>query len=97
MERLSRCVTGMIAGLLLAHLAASAPAQVTWTRASVLEPRRSPLAYDSARGRAVLFDGLGLSDTWELDGNSWVRRFPMTSPLRFLSQARRALRGGFFR
>ncbi len=39
------------------------------------------MAYDSARGRVVLFGGWGgRADTWEWDGNTWVRRTPLTSP-----------------
>ncbi len=44
------------------------------------------MAYDSARGRLVLFGGLAfslggdLADTWESDGATWVQRTPGTSP-----------------
>ncbi len=45
------------------------------------------MAYDSARGRVVLFggysyDGTGhrLADTWEWDGDTWAQRTPETSP-----------------
>jgi hypothetical protein len=43
------------------------------------------LAYDSARGRVVLFGGYGsgdglLSDTWEWDGTDWTQKNPATSP-----------------
>jgi hypothetical protein len=41
------------------------------------------LAYDSARGRVVLFGGFGpnaLADTWEWDGAVWLRRTPANSP-----------------
>jgi hypothetical protein len=43
------------------------------------------MAYDTARGRTVLFGGFGLSsaplaDTWEWDGVTWVQLFPATSP-----------------
>lgn len=47
----------------------------TWTRPTVEEPqaRSSPaMAYDSVRGRVVLFGGHALSDTWEWDGTSWM-------------------------
>jgi hypothetical protein len=40
------------------------------------------MAYDSARGRVVLFgnyDG-SLRDTWEWDGDDWILRSPATSP-----------------
>jgi hypothetical protein len=45
------------------------------------------LAYDSARGKTVLFGGVScqglscvLSDTWEWDGAKWTKRLPATSP-----------------
>ena len=42
------------------------------------------MAYDSQRGRVVLFGGYGdsggLADTWEWDGSTWVERTPATSP-----------------
>jgi len=44
------------------------------------------LAYDSARGRVVLFGGIEFpfsgtfTGTWEWDGTSWVDRTPATSP-----------------
>jgi len=42
------------------------------------------MAYDSARGRVVLFGGGGnsylLGDTWEWDGSSWTERTPSVSP-----------------
>ena len=43
------------------------------------------LAYDSARGKVVLFGGYGyppylLSDTWEWDGSAWNQRTPAVSP-----------------
>jgi hypothetical protein len=41
------------------------------------------MAYDSARGRAVLFGGTDainfLDDTWEYDGNSWIK-VPTSGP-----------------
>ena len=51
-------------------LAATLPAQLTWATARVLKPRGAlALAYDSLRGRAVLFGGATVpapaSDTWE--------------------------------
>src|SRR5207249_3318430 len=44
------------------------------------------MAYDSARGRVVLFGGIDssrsllLGDTWEWDGSMWVEKTPATSP-----------------
>jgi hypothetical protein len=62
-----------------------------WTQKS---PSNNPdarqghaLAYDSARGKVVLFGGTtdgtaagSLSDTWEWDGNDWTQKNPSTSP-----------------
>ncbi|MBI3890440.1 MAG: hypothetical protein HY303_02805 [Candidatus Wallbacteria bacterium] len=51
-------------------------------------PARSlaAMAFDAARGRAVLFGGADatdqvLSDTWEWDGSSWHEMHPATSPV----------------
>jgi hypothetical protein len=60
----------------------------TWSQrraAASPSPRLSPvMAYDSTRGRVVLFgghsSGVQLSDTWEWDGTSWLQRTPATSP-----------------
>ena len=46
---------------------------------------RHALAYDSARGKVVLFGGMsneghGLGDTWEWDGTNWEEVTPATSP-----------------
>jgi hypothetical protein len=41
------------------------------------------VAYDAARGRAVLFggrNGTALGDTWTFDGVNWQQRFPASSP-----------------
>jgi hypothetical protein len=42
------------------------------------------MAYDSARGRVVLFGGYGpnryANDTWEWDGANWIQQFPATLP-----------------
>jgi hypothetical protein len=41
------------------------------------------MAYDSARGRTVLFggyDGSQLGDTWEWDGSSWTQVFTPSAP-----------------
>src|SRR5206468_11025348 len=43
----------------------------------------SAMAYDSARGRTVLFGGTNaadLDDTWEWDGSQWLRATPAVSP-----------------
>jgi hypothetical protein len=68
--------------LLLHH---KVDAQVNWQR---LTPQQSPSArdfspmvYDAARGRCVLFGGAGafLNDTWEFDGMNWLYRQPATT------------------
>src|SRR5436309_145576 len=49
-----------------------------------LSPRdRHAMAYDSARGRVVLFGGSGLGDTWEWDGTSWTQRASSGPPPRY--------------
>ena len=59
-----------------------------WVQAS---PSTSPpargghsLAFDSRRGRIVLFGGFdvrgGLRDTWEWDGTNWLQQTPAVSP-----------------
>lgn len=43
----------------------------------------SAVAYDAARGVAVLFGGLGafaLGDTWTFDGFAWTQRWPTVAP-----------------
>lgn len=53
-----------------------------WTFKSSTGPgaRSTPLAFDSARGRLVLFGGQSggtfLSDTWEWDGSAWTQMTP---------------------
>src|SRR5262245_48220069 len=59
-----------------------------WTRRApaTMPPARAghALAFDLARGRAVLFGGGNvtgaLADTWEWDGTNWTQRFPAQSP-----------------
>ncbi|MDQ3991470.1 MAG: kelch repeat-containing protein, partial [Actinomycetota bacterium] len=61
---------------------------VAWSvraEAGTVEARRlHATAYDSDRGRLVLFGGLGtsgeLDDTWEWDGETWTRLKPQPSP-----------------
>ncbi|MHB8878486.1 MAG: hypothetical protein ACYC8T_32720, partial [Myxococcaceae bacterium] len=53
----------------------------TWVPAYVPARYGHALAYDAARQRVVLFGGLDsayLTDTWEWDGTTWVRRTPDT-------------------
>lgn len=60
----------------------------TWTlqQATISPPGRSRhgMAYDSARGRIVLFGGVSpngaLYDTWEWDGSNWTQRTPQHVP-----------------
>jgi hypothetical protein len=60
-------------------------------RFEAISPATSPpprwitaMAYDSARGRVVLFGGGDyngpLADTWEWDGFAWQQRFPAQAP-----------------
>jgi hypothetical protein len=77
--------TAALAALLLASLATSTPAQPAWIRPPVLTNRSEhAMAFDSARGRIVLFGGVdslgALSDTWEWDGTRWAHRAPNASP-----------------
>ncbi|MEM7203960.1 MAG: hypothetical protein AAF628_27110 [Planctomycetota bacterium] len=59
---------------------------VAWTVAA--PPTRPParsvaaMAFDSSRGRTVLFGGLGLDDTWEWDGARWTPTAPVDRPAR---------------
>jgi hypothetical protein len=67
----------------------------TWKkRISVTSPpgrADQAMAYDSARGRVVLFGGgIGstyLADTWEWDGSTWAQRTVATSPTKRISHA----------
>jgi len=62
----------------------------TWTEVTPLNPSESPssrycprMAYDSDRGKIVLFGGFGswyLGDTWEWDGTNWENVTPSVSP-----------------
>ena len=65
-----------------------AQAEATWRQRGLggggLPPARlSPaMAYDSARGRVVLFGGEGVAnqqDTWEWDGATWTERTPLAN------------------
>ncbi len=64
----------------------------SWTRIAVSGPKQRKshaMAYDEARDRIVLFGGMiptsfGTTilsdDTWEFDGSSWTRQYPVTVP-----------------
>ena len=64
----------------------SAPDWLLTLAPSPLARFEHAMAYDSARGRVVLFGGHYdylpslLGDTWEWDGSLWVERTPATSP-----------------
>lgn len=71
--------------LILATLLGRGTAQLTWSnRTPILSPTgrgSHPLAFDEARGRAVLFGGRLLTgDTWEWDGNAWSHIITAVSP-----------------
>jgi hypothetical protein len=69
-------------------LAASEPRDwVERTGPSPSAREASAMAYDSARGKTVMFGGLEsiqatvpYQDTWEWDGISWTQAHPLTSP-----------------
>ena len=76
---------------------ADATAQDTWARARThLDRMECAMAYDTARGRVVLFggrhgaldDACWLDDTWEWDGQDWLLR---TSPVRPSGRAQHAM------
>jgi hypothetical protein len=61
----------------------------SWSQRTAMQspsPRNHhAMAYDVARGRAVVFGGLtgavvNLADTWEWDGATWTQRFPAHAP-----------------
>jgi hypothetical protein len=68
---------------------ASTSPSANWTQLSSQGPSAregASLAYDSARGRTVLFGGNGdLSDTWEFDGTSWTQIQVAGPPARYLA------------
>jgi hypothetical protein len=82
--RSGRCRRRQLAGWLALFLAVVLPVQAqeyAWTLKSTTGP--SPrsghaMAYDSARGRVVLFGGFSSGvrqgDTWEWDGGAWAQR-----------------------
>ncbi len=60
-----------------------------WVEPTISVDRPAPrnrhaAAYDTARGRLVLFGGLdlvgGSGETWELDSSNWTRRAPASAP-----------------
>src|SRR5262245_24118046 len=66
-------------------LAAAAPsaAQTLWTPAGPFAQAGQAMAYDSARGRIVMFGGQAgssLATTYEWDGTSWLVRVLAKSP-----------------
>ncbi len=83
-----RCLTLPILALgpLLSTLL---PAQTNWTQRASTGPLARAghaMAYDSGRGRVVLFGGSPngstslFADTWEWDGTNWNQRNPATPP-----------------
>jgi PKD repeat protein len=66
-----------------------APSERNWQQVSSVTspfPRYGhAMAYDSNRGRIVLFGGFNatggiMSDTWEFDGATWIRMYPVRFP-----------------
>ena len=71
-------VANALAAVVTATLAV---AQVEWTERVLRNRGHHAMAFDSARGRVVLFGGSPrTADTWEWDGSDWTRRFPQTIP-----------------
>ncbi len=86
-DRLSREWSAVAAWCIasVSLLGSAVPAQQNWMRRRFLDARASPaMAYDIARHRTVLFGGLSypnpVADTWEWDGDAWVRRLPVANP-----------------
>ena len=78
------------AGALVPHVAsADTSPSANWTQVAAQGPSAregASLAYDSARGRTVLFGGNeSLSDTWEFDGTSWTQVQVAGPPGRYLA------------
>ena len=78
---------GFLALLLAALLSAPAHAQCPsiWTESAALGTRNNPsMAFDSDRGRVVLFGGQNqrgdAGDTWEWNGAQWTRRSAPPAP-----------------
>ncbi|MBK8232988.1 MAG: hypothetical protein IPK72_20990 [Candidatus Eisenbacteria bacterium] len=69
---------------LVASVSLLSPAQTAWEMRVWNARQGHALAYDSARGRTVLFGGVEVSsyvsDTWEWDGSNWTRQNPAVSP-----------------
>lgn len=65
-----------------AILCVGLPAQAPeWREVATWPPRMfHAMAYDLHRGRVVVFGGRLYADTWEWDGERWVRRFPRHAP-----------------
>ncbi len=76
--------------------AQAGPTPLNWGPVSATQapPGRqfAAMAFDSARGRTVLFGGgsasfTNYSDTWEFDGTAWLQRTPSTSPPALVASA----------
>jgi hypothetical protein len=75
---ISSTASGVRADTTLANWGQQSPAQAPSGRAY------AAMAYDTRRGRAVLFGG-GASDTWEWDGTNWSTFFTTVSPASSIS------------
>lgn len=72
---------GVIGLLWVGALQCSVRAQGDWFVAATPAARSdSQLAYDSVRGRVVMFGGSAMNDTWETGSLGWHRRSPGFSP-----------------
>lgn len=59
-----------------------ARAETAWQQIPMISSRPSEhighaMAYDSARGRVVMFGGAGVQDVWEWDGVGWQNKTPI--------------------
>jgi hypothetical protein len=81
-DRRSRPLLLPLVSFALASSAALLPAQTDWAQSTSPGARAdSAMAFDSARGRTVLFSGASaVADTWEWDSVKWIERRPQNSP-----------------
>ena len=87
MENLRKSVyPGLLAGFYFGLLLSGgvARSQAVWAKTGLESRHSHAMAYDSARGRTVLFGGIGSGDptstTWEWDGNRWESKESKPGP-----------------